>query len=183
MLDDLLASVRGGLRWVFTRISRILSTLGIWALALVLLFEEWGWAYLAAILGWFGQLPGLRWIEARIRTLPPYAALALFALPLLTLLPLKLLALYWLGHGHTLLGISVIIAAKVAGTAITARLFMLTQPTLMKLGWFARLFTRWISFKNRVLAQVKASAAWRQWAAFKAQAKALFKRLARLWRS
>ncbi len=163
-------------------ITRALTTIGIWLIALVLLFEEWGWERLAAILAWVGRLPGLRWIEGRIRALPPYAALALFTVPVLTLLPVKLLALYWLGNGHTVLGISVIIAAKLGGTAITARLFMLTQASLMKLAWFARLFGRWLRFKDAILTRVKASPAWHQWLQFKDGAKALFKRLRQMWR-
>ncbi|MGC4061676.1 MAG: hypothetical protein QM749_12850 [Aquabacterium sp.] len=158
---------------MWAALKRLIGTIGIWLIGLVLLFEEWGWEYLAAIAAWFGRLPGLRWIEGRIRRLPPYGALALFAVPLLTLLPIKILALYWLAHGHKMLGIGVIITAKLLGTAITARLFMLTQPTLMKLRWFARLFARWMRFKDKVLAQVKQSAAWQQWVAFKRGAKHL----------
>ncbi|MBI2733921.1 MAG: hypothetical protein HYX44_11655 [Aquabacterium sp.] len=151
-------------------------------MALVLIFEEWGWEYLAAIVAWFGRLPGLRWIEGRIQALPPYASLALFAVPLLTLLPVKLLALYWLGHGHTVLGISVIIGAKLGGTATTARLFMLTRPTLMKLAWFARGFTRWMAFKDGVLARVKNSAAWQQWTRTKVHVRHLFQRVRQLFK-
>ena len=142
---------------------RLLRTVLIWALGLVLLFEEWGWEPLARALAWVGRWPGLRWVEASIRKLPPYGALALFAVPALCLLPIKLLALYWLGHGHTVVGVALILAAKVGGTAITARLFMLTHPTLMKLAWFERFYTRWMAFKGRVLGQVKASPAWQQW--------------------
>jgi hypothetical protein len=135
----------------------------IWVLGLVLLFEEWGWEPLARIMARVGRWPGLRWIEAGIKRMPPYAALALFVVPALCLLPIKLLALYWLGHGHTVAGVALILAAKVCGTAITARLFMLTQPTLMTLAWFARLYGRWMAFKERVLAQIKASPVWQQW--------------------
>lgn len=166
-------------RWLFAGLKRLLASLGIWLIGLVLLFEEWGWEYLARVLAWIGRLPGLRWIEGRIRTLPPYAALGLFVVPILTLLPLKLLALYWLGEGHTLLGVSVIIAAKLSGTAITARLFMLTQPTLMRLAWFARWFGKWIAFKNTVLSRVKGSRAWQQWTRFKARVRRLFRSLRR----
>ncbi len=140
---------------------KLLRGLWIGLIGLILIFEEWGWEPLARLLAWVGQLPGLRWLEARIRTLPPYGALAMFAMPILTLLPLKLLALYWLGHGHTALGIGVIVAAKLGGTAITARLFMLTQASLMHLAWFARWFGRWMVWKTRILAQVKGSALWR----------------------
>lgn len=141
-------------------LKRAALAVAIWALALVLMFEEWGWAQLAAALAWVGRLPGLRWIEARIRRLPPYGALALFAVPVLALLPLKILALYWLGHGHAALGVVVIIAAKLGGTALTARLFMLTQPTLMQLPWFARRFAQWMRFKDKVLTRVRNSPSW-----------------------
>lgn len=182
MHTPMLAVIQRSLKNLISTIGRLLTTLGIWLIAAVLLFEEWGWEYLAAILAWFGRLPGLRWIEGRIRTLPPYAALGLFAVPMLALLPLKLLALYWLGHGHTLLGLGVIVGAKVGGTALTARLFMLTQPTLMRLAWFARSYHRWMAFKERVLARVKASPAWHQWLRFKQATKAAFECLRRLWR-
>lgn len=165
--------------WLFAGLKRWLASWCIWLIGLVLLFEEWGWEYLARVLAWIGRLPGLRWIEGRIRTLPPYAALGLFAVPILTLLPLKLLALYWLGKGHTLLGVGVIIAAKVSGTAITARLFMLTQPTLMRLAWFARWFGRWMIFKDQVLSRIKGSRAWHQWTRFKARVKRWFRSLRR----
>ncbi len=145
------------------RLQRLFTTTGIWALAALLLFEEWGWERLSGVVAWFGRLPGLRWIEARIRALPPKASLALFIVPVLCLLPVKLLALYWLGQGHTVLGIGVIVAAKLGGTALTARLFVLTQASLMQMPWFARWFGQWMVFKTRVLATVRGSAAWQSW--------------------
>lgn len=156
----------GILHRMLARLTHALRTLSIWAIALLLLFEEWGWEHLAALLAWMGRLPGLRWVERRIRGLTPRQSLALFAVPVLALLPLKLLALYWLGQGHVLLGVGVILAAKLGGTALTARLFMLTQPTLMRLAWFARLFTRWMAWKTRVIDTLHQSPAWqtaRQW--------------------
>jgi len=140
---------------------RLLKSLFGWLLALVILFEEWGWEPLQRALAWVGQLPGLRWAEARIRTLPPYAALALFAVPTLLLLPVKLLALWAIGQGKVLLGTLIILTAKVAGTAIMARLFTLTQPALMQLGWFARAYARWTGWKTALLLEVRASWPWR----------------------
>jgi hypothetical protein len=140
---------------------RLLKNLFGWTLALVILFEEWGWEPLQRVLAWVGQLPGLRWLERRIRALPPYGALAIFLLPTLLLLPVKLLALWLIGHGKVLGGTLVILTAKVVGTAIVARLFSLTRDTLMQLAWFARLYTRWITWKEALLAQVRASWPWR----------------------
>ncbi len=140
---------------------RLLKALFGGLLALVIVFEEWGWEPLQRALAWVGRLPGLRWAEARIRSLPPYAALALFAVPTLLLLPVKLLALWLIGQGKVVLGTLVILSAKLLGTAIVARLFTLTQPALMQLGWFARAYARWTSWKTALLAQVRASWPWR----------------------
>lgn len=140
---------------------RLLRGIFGWLLALVILFEEWGWEPLQRALAWVGRLPGLRWLERRIQTLPPYAALALFLLPTLLLLPVKLLALWLIGQGKVISGTLVILGAKLVGTAIVARLFSLTQPALMQLAWFSQAFGRWTSWKNALLAQVRASWPWR----------------------
>lgn len=138
------------------------STVFSWGLALLILFEEWGWEPLQRALARIGQLPGLRWIERRIQTLPAYAALAFLLLPSVLLLPIKLVALWLIGQGHLLLGSLVIIAAKLGGTALVARIFTLTRPTLLQLPWFARLYARWSDWKLRLLTQVRASWAWRK---------------------
>ena len=140
---------------------RLLKALFSSLLALVILFEEWGWEPLHQALAWVGQLPGLRWLERRIAALPPYPALALFLLPTLMILPVKLLALWAISQGRLLLGTLVILGAKLVGTAILARLFTLTQPALMQLPWFARAFTRWTVWKNALLERVRASWPWR----------------------
>ena len=142
-------------------LARLLKTLFGWLLALLILFEEWGWEPLQRALAWVGHFPGLRWLEQRIQKLPPYAALAIFLLPTLMLLPVKLLALWFIGQGKVLDGTLVILAAKLVGTAIVARLFTLTQPALMQLGWFARSYLRWIDWKETLLRQVRASWPWR----------------------
>ncbi|WP_310732241.1 hypothetical protein [Ideonella sp. A 288] len=130
-------------------------------LGLVILFEEWGWEPLQRVLAWVGRLPVLRQIEAAIGRLPPGPALAIFLLPTVLLLPVKLAALWLLSHGHALLGAGVIVIAKLVGTAIVARLFTLTRPALMRLAWFASAYTRWVAWKDSVIARVRASWAWR----------------------
>lgn len=130
-------------------------------LALLILFEEWGWEPLKRAMAWVARWPPLAWIERRIAALPPHAALVLFLAPSLLLIPVKLAALWLLGKGQALLGLAVIVAAKVLGTALVARLFHLTQPALMRLAWFAALYARWTAWKDALLARVRASWAWR----------------------
>jgi len=144
-----------------SRLLRALKALGGWLLALLILFEEWGWAPLSRLMARIGVLPLFREIERWVAGLPPYAALALFIVPTLLLLPVKLLALWLISIGRAGLGLSVIVLAKLLGTAVMARLFQLTQPALMRLAWFARLYTRWLDWKTALLAQVRASEAGR----------------------
>ncbi|MES3003753.1 MAG: hypothetical protein V4787_23885 [Pseudomonadota bacterium] len=148
-------------------------------LALVLIFEEWGWERLAALMARLGRLPLWAHMERWIGALPPWAAIAMFFIPAAALLPIKLLALFLIGRGHAFAGLVVLLAAKVAGTAILARLFTLTQPALMRLPWFARWYPRWKSWKDGVMDQVRRSPVWvavrrwkklakARWAAFRA---------------
>ncbi len=130
-------------------------------LALLILFEEWGWEPLQRLAARIARLPPLAWLERRIAALPPWAALAVYFPPALALLPFKLLALWLIGRGHALLGVLLIVAAKVAGTALLARLFHLTRPALMQLAWFARWYGRWTAWKEALVARVRASWSWR----------------------
>lgn len=43
------------------------------------------------------------------------------------------------------------LTAKLVGTSVVARLFALTQPALMTLPWFARLYARWSAWKTSLL--------------------------------
>lgn len=124
------------LTWVVRKIGKRVITYPLLLLAgVALLVEEALWR-LSAVYALLGRLPVFRAIEAWVRGLPPYGALALFGFPSVALAPVKVLALYWLAGGHPVLGIGAIATAKVAGTALVARLFQLTQPQLLTIGWF-----------------------------------------------
>ncbi|MEJ6004812.1 hypothetical protein WG899_04580 [Paucibacter sp. AS339] len=146
-------------------------------LALLILFEEWGWAPLARLMARLGQLPVLRQLEAWIGRLPPPAALAVLLLPTLLLLPVKLLALWLIGIGRAGLGLLVIVVVKLIGTAIVARLFQLTRPALLRMAWFAKLYQRWSLWKAGLLAWVRRSAAWRWARAFKLRLRLAWRRV------
>jgi hypothetical protein len=148
-------------------------------LALLILFEEWGWEPLQRALARIARLPVLRHLEGLIVRLPPGAALVLFLLPTLLLLPVKLGALWLIGQGQRGLGLLLIVVAKLVGTAVVARLFTLTRPALLRLPWFARLYQRWVAWKSALLLQVRGSRVWRLARA----AKALARRRWAAWRA
>lgn len=155
------------LRWPVRVLTGLLSGL----LAVLILFEEWGWEPLQRLLARVGGWPGLRWIEGCVRHLPPWAAVVVFAGPAALLLPIKLLALWAIGQGHLVLGMLVIVAAKIVGTAAVARLFTLTQPALMQLRWFTWAYSHWMRLKHAVLARARASWVWRVARVIKRQCK------------
>lgn len=152
-------------------IRRLLRGLLMAPLALLLLFEEWGWEPLARAVARLARLPLWAWIERKIQTLPPWGALLVFGVPMLALLPVKLLALYLIGSGQKLLGLAALVSAKLLGTAIMARLFQLTQPTLMQYRWFATLYPKWKLWKDGIEAWIRASTIWQEAGRLKALAR------------
>lgn len=140
---------------------KALGRVASWPIGLLILFEEWGWEPLQRGLAWIGARLRLQWLGDAIERLPPYAALAVLVVPSILLFPVKLAALWLLAHGHMMLGTAVIVAAKVVGTAVIARLFTLTRPALLRLSWFAAVYGRWTVWKEAVLAYVRASWPWR----------------------
>jgi len=141
--------------------SRLLAPLAQLA-ALILLAEAWTWQVGGRLAATLAAWPPLRWLEARIRTLPAWAALTAFVLPGLLLLPVKLLALLAIAHGHAVAGVAGFIAAKLGGAAFVARIYILTLPTLLSVGWFARCHGGFLRLRDRLLAALRASHFYRQ---------------------
>lgn len=153
---------------------RVLQAILFAPAALLLLFEEWGWEPLAAGFAALGRLPMWRHLERFISRLPPWAALMAFCLPILVLIPFKLLAIFLLGNGHLGVGLGLLVLAKIVGTALAARLFQLTEPALMQMAWFSRAYLPWKAWKNRILRQVRMSWPWRQGQQVKRWLKTIF---------
>lgn len=147
---------------LFWRLVRapFLAALNI-AAALIVLFEEWGWRPLADLLGLIARLRVFARMELWIAGLPPYGALLVFALPTTILFPVKLVGLWLLAQGQALAAGGVLVGAKIVSTALVARIFMLTKPALMRIGWFAWAYGRFIPWKEALFAQIRASRTWR----------------------
>lgn len=142
------------------RIARWLRHAASVPLALLILFEEWGWVPLERLIAFTARLPFFASTERRIAALPPYAALVTYLLPWLVLLPVKVFALSLIGDGRALLGLASVVVAKVIGTAVVARLFTLTKPALLKLRWFASLYARWGIWKEAMTSWLLTSEIW-----------------------
>jgi len=151
-------------------------------LALFILLEEWGWRPLADLLGRLARWQPWARLEYGIARLPPYAALLVFILPSAVLLPLKFLALFLVARGQFVLAAILFAAAKVLATALVARLFLLTQPALMQIGWFAWSYETLMPWKEALVERVRASTVWRLGRLFKERTRRAIVAQWRLWR-
>jgi hypothetical protein len=114
------------------------------ALALIFLFEAWLWDVLQPIVGrivnvipWGKIKPAfLRMVER----LSPQATLAVFAIPFIVLLPVKVLEFWLLAHRQWVAAIIALVLAKLIGLGLTAFIFEATKEKLLQMRWFRRLY-------------------------------------------
>jgi hypothetical protein len=151
--------------------------------ALIIVFEEWGWRPLAAALAQLARLKPFAWIEAQIQRLPPYGALLVFGAPSLLLLPLKLVALFLIASGREFEATLLFIGAKIVGTAIVARLFQLTEAQLLRIPWFARVYGVFMPWKNALTAWIHDSWPWRYGRVVKERVRRLMRPIAQAVRA
>lgn len=145
----------------------------LYPLALILVFEEWGWEPLAAQFSKLAKLEIWRHLEERIIHLPPWGAVTILGIPVFILVPVKFLGLFLLDRGHIFSGAVVIVVAKLFGTALFARLFQLILPALMKMKWFSIWYPRWKNWKDELLERVRHSAPWKIAVIIKSRARSL----------
>ena len=157
-------------RWL----NRIVTPPLMFCAALFLFAEEVLWEAFKHIMAALGRLPLIRTLEAWIARLPPHGAAVVFLLPGALLLPVKLAALWLFAHGHALTGLQLLIAAKLVGTALVARIFTLTRASLLTIGWLARLYETIMRWRARLYGFVKDSSAWATLAQWRARIRAWF---------
>lgn len=151
---------------------RLLRPIGMLPAAVWIVLEEWIWNGLTAAMAFAGRLPPVRWLEARIAALPPYVAMAMFLVPVLTLLPAKLLGLWLIGTGRVKTGLLVFVTAKIVGTAVAARLFALTRTQLLTVGWFRRIHAWFTGWRDRLHTWLRSLHVWQRTKAWLRRAKA-----------
>jgi hypothetical protein len=177
-------SLRGLKRWI----GHFLWSGVVGVATLVFVVEEWLWDTLKRLMGVLGRLPVLSSIESWISRLPPAGAAVFFVLPTTLALPVKLLALHRIAHGHIAEGALVILAAKILATALFARIYVLTQPALMQVRWFVALRAAILRWRDWAYAQIAAHPLWAamrlrlaRWRAERAAWKASAGRWRRRW--
>lgn len=110
--------------------------------------------------------PISRWLERHlvferlrtwIRSLPPYASLALFSVPVIILEPVKPVAAYLAATGQVVSGAVTFIVGELLKLVLVERLFHLTRDKLMKISAFAWTYGKYAEVK----VWLQATEAWR----------------------
>jgi hypothetical protein len=131
-------------------------------LALVFLFEAWLWDHLKPVVAWLVERIPWQAFKARvaatIEVLPPTAALFVFLVPVVLLLPIKFLGLWMLARGLWLGAMASLALAKLVGMGVTAFIFDLTRPKLLQLAWFRWLYEHvmaWLAWAHGLIDPIK----------------------------
>jgi hypothetical protein len=113
-------------------------------LALLLLLEAWLWDHLEPIVARVVNL--VPWgrikiaVARRIEDLPPYAALFVFVIPLIVVLPVKFLEVYFIATANWVGTIVTLVLAKLLGLGVTAFVFDATRDKLLQISWFRQMY-------------------------------------------
>lgn len=143
----------------------------LWVLlALIFLLEAWLWDRVEPIVARavaLIPLPRLKvWLAERVAHLSPRLTLIVFAVPLIVLSPLNLVAAWLLAHKYFIGATVLIVLQKVIGVGIVAFVFDVTRDKLLQMGWFRWLYEFVLDLRARAQAVVAPfKAAIQQWMA------------------
>ncbi|MFY9952293.1 hypothetical protein [Bradyrhizobium sp.] len=113
----------------------------------------------------FGNRIAEHWIFGSIGiwilSLRPYPALALFAVPLIVLEPVKPVAAYLGGTGHIAVGATVLVIGEVLKLVLVERLFSVSRHKLISIPAFAWTYGRFLRAKEWLESFEAWQTAWR----------------------
>jgi hypothetical protein len=113
-------------------------------LALAFLIEAWLWDHLRPLVAAIVHvIPWHRlkaWLIRLVDRLPPWASVVVFVIPLIVLLPLKFVEVWFFVHKDWVGVVVTLIFAKLLGLGVTAFVFDVTRAKLLQIGWFRALY-------------------------------------------
>lgn len=90
-------------------------------------------------------------LRRSIEKLGPYQSLALLAIPVSLVEPLKLVAVAVVGAGHWIAGTVTIVCAYAISLLLIERLFKIVKPKILSLPWFARCWHWFTARRDNVI--------------------------------
>ena len=114
-------------------------------LAIIFLIESWIWDHVKDWLRLLERALGLErfepWLQNIVARLSPQMTLAIFAVPMIGVLPFKIAAFALLANGHVVMGVIFIFLVKSLTLGVEAFLFDICRDKLLQMEWFAGLYS------------------------------------------
>ncbi len=114
-------------------------------LAIIFLIESWIWDHVKDWLRLIERALGLErfepWLQNLVAPLSPPMTLAIFAVPMIGVLPFKIAAFALLASGHVFMGVIFIFVVKSLTLGVEAFLFDICRDKLLQMEWFAGLYS------------------------------------------
>jgi hypothetical protein len=114
---------------------------------------------------WIGKQRLLKKVRVWIVSLRPYPALALFAVPVIILEPVKPAAAYLMATGHFVLGLGCLAGGEILKLTLVERLFQLNRKKLLSIRAFGWGYKQW----RRVMDWIESTEVWQGALRFKAK--------------
>lgn len=162
------------------KVAQLLRVLLAPFVALVVVLDEIVRPLLQPLLRRFAALRLVARTEAAIARMPPYAVLALLAVPFAVAEPLKILALVVMAHGGLASGLVLLAVAYLASFLVVERIYHAGHAALMTIGWFAAIMGFVVRVREAVLGWLRATPLWRRMAGFGAGLRETVRRQARV---
>jgi hypothetical protein len=153
-------------------VNRILKPFVFLVAAIYFLVDAAFWTIAKPVARWLADLRILDGLRAWIVSLRPYPTLALFAVPLIVLEPVKPVAAYLTATGHVFSGLMVLVIGELLKLVLIERLFRLSRDKLMSIPAFAWCYGKFELARD----WVESLAAWRLMRRFSLLAKRAVRR-------
>jgi hypothetical protein len=103
-----------------------------------------------SLANWIAQHWMFEGLRRWILSLSPYPTLALFALPLAILEPVKPIAAYLVGTGHVAMGLVILAVGEILKLVLLERLFSVSRDKLLSITAFAWAYRKYKAVKDSV---------------------------------
>jgi hypothetical protein len=131
-------------------VNRILKPVVFLLAAIYFLADIVFFSVARSIADWIAKHWIFEGLRVWIVSLPPYPTLALFALPLVILEPVKPMAAYLVGTGHVTAGLTILVVGEILKLVLVERLFSVSRNKLMSIPAFAWAYGKYSSVKDLV---------------------------------
>jgi hypothetical protein len=130
--------------------------------AIWMLFEDWVWDSVVALMEAVGRLKIINSFETYLARQNKYLLLTLFTFPFLIMIPAKLYGLYLITGGKVVRGVTIFVIAKGLITALVTRLFIISKDKLLLIKSFAAFYYWFKAKKEWLYSEVRQLPGWRQ---------------------